>query len=81
MMLWHMSRFIERPDRIYTGFARVILTTVLPFALMASVPARFFLEPFDTRLALHAALVLVAFTGAVSVFWRIGLRAYSSASS
>lgn len=81
MMFWHLTRFVERPDRIYTGFGRVLLTTVLPFALMASVPARFFLEPFDPRLLAHGITVLLAFTILVAFFWRAGLRAYSSASS
>ena len=81
MMYWHMARFIERPDRIYTGIVRVVLTTVLPFALMASVPARFYLEPFDARLCLHVTLVLLAFVAATALAWRAGLRAYSSASS
>ncbi|MCE9614705.1 MAG: ABC-2 family transporter protein [Lentisphaerae bacterium] len=81
MMFWHMTRFIERPDRIYTGAVRVLLTTVLPFALMASVPVRFFFEPFDPGLFLHVSAVLAAFIVVVAVFWRAGLRAYSSASS
>lgn len=81
MMFWHLTRFIERPDRIYTGAVRVVLTTVIPFALMASVPARFFLEPFDHHLLVRVTLVLLAFLVAVALFWRAGLRAYSSASS
>jgi ABC-2 type transport system permease protein len=81
MMFWHLTRFIERPDRIFTGWVRVLLTTVLPFSLMASVPARFFLEPFDSRLFVHVTIVLLVFCGLVAVCWRAGLRAYSSASS
>lgn len=81
MMFWHMARFIERPDRIFTGFVRVLLMTALPFALMASVPARFFLEPFDGGLFLYLIAVTMVFCLILSAFWRAGLRAYSSASS
>jgi ABC-2 type transport system permease protein len=81
MMFWHLTRFVERPDRIYTGAVRVLLTSVLPFALMASVPARCFLEPFDRGLFLHLVAVAAAFTLLIGVLWRAGLRAYSSASS
>ena len=81
MVFWHMTRFIERPDRIYTGWARLLLTSVLPFALMASYPARFFLEPFDGRVLLHMLAVIAVFALLVRVCWSAGLRAASSASS
>ncbi|MFW5774844.1 MAG: ABC transporter permease [Chitinivibrionales bacterium] len=81
LVFWHLTRFIERPDRIYTGLTRVILTTVLPFALMASYPARLFLEPFRWTTFLHLLSVTTVFGALVLVFWRAGLRAYSSASS
>lgn len=81
MLFWHMSRFIERPDRIYNGMARRLLMSLVPFALMASVPARLFLEPFDLSLLLHLVVVTIAFGIGVALLWRAGLRAYSSASS
>ncbi len=81
LVFWHMTRFVERPDRIYTGITRVILTTVLPFALMASYPARLFLETFRWDIFAHLIAVTVVFGVLVFAFWRAGLRAYSSASS
>jgi ABC-2 type transport system permease protein len=80
-MFWHMTRFIERPDGIFTGWIRVVLTSVLPFALMASFPARVFLEGFSWIVFGHLVLVTSVFSVVLGVLWRAGLRAYSSASS
>jgi len=81
ILFFHMARFVERPDRIFTGATRVILTTVLPFCLMASFPARILLEGVDLGLIAWIAGVTVLFTLVMLVFWSAGLRAYSSASS
>ncbi len=78
---WSMTRFMERPDRIFTGWVGRILLSILPFSLMASLPARLFLERFSWVTLGHVSLVTVVFAGTVVLFWRAGLRAYSSASS
>lgn len=78
---WTLNRFMERPDRIFRGVGRLIMITILPFALMASFPARLILEPFNVALALNIAIVTVGlFVGLLGV-WRVALRNYSSASS
>ncbi len=76
-----MSRFTERPDALFRGTLRVILTTVLPLSLIASFPARLLLGPFDPGLALHLVGVSLGFLGVILALWRFGLRAYASASS
>lgn len=82
MVFFHLNRFIERPDRIFYGTVRTILTTVLPFCLMASFPARILLEePFNYRLTVHFFAVTISFAVAVTYLRHRGLRAYSSASS
>lgn len=80
-VFFHMARFVERPDRIYTGAARLLFTTALPFALMASFPARIFLEGFDGQVFGTVAVATVAFSIILVVLWQRALRAYSSASS
>lgn len=80
-IFWNFTRFMERPDRIFTGWVRRILVTILPFSLMASYPARLFLEEFDWFILAHLIVVTMLFFLGVLVFWRQGLRAYSSASS
>jgi ABC-2 type transport system permease protein len=71
----------ERPDRIYGPLLRTLVITVLPFALMASYPARVILEPFDLSTVLYTLSVTAIFFGVALVLWRQALRAYSSASS
>jgi ABC-2 type transport system permease protein len=80
-MFYNFARLMERPDRIYTGYIRRILLTVLPFGLIASFPARLFLDGIDGYLLLHFALVLMAFASLILWIWRRALRRYGSASS
>ena len=78
---YHLNRFVERPDKIYTGIVRVVLTTIVPFACIASFPARIFIDGFSLPLFAHFVAVTVAYFGFVVWFWTQGLKAYSSASS
>jgi ABC-2 type transport system permease protein len=78
---WSLSKFMERPDRLFTGWLRKVITFVLPFALMASFPARYLIEGWDLGLMATLAAVTVAFFGILVWFWGVGLRSYSSASS
>jgi ABC-type uncharacterized transport system permease subunit len=72
---------MERPDGIFSGWVRRILVTVFPFCLMASFPARIFLEGPRWGILLHFAVVVAAVTGFTFWFFGKGVRAYSSASS
>ena len=80
-IFYNFQRFMERPDRIFTGWARKVLVLVIPFCLMASFPARIFLEGMQWSVILHFAAVLVMFSLITLTVWHYGLRAYSSASS
>jgi ABC-2 type transport system permease protein len=80
-IFYSTARFMERPDRIYTGWVRKILLTVMPYCIMASFPARIFLEGLQWSLLLHFAAVLVTFSAIILFIWQAGLRSYSSASS
>ena len=80
-LFYNLSRFMERPDRIYRGSIRLLLTVALPFGLMASFPARLLLEPFNWAILAQLLAVLTGFLFLISFIWNRGLRAYSSASS
>ncbi len=80
-VFFSLNRFIERPHRIFTGAVRVILTTVLPFSVMASFPAGVLLDNSDIVMVLHFFLIIVIFHFVIIKFWAKGLKAYSSASS
>ena len=46
--IWYsMFRLGLRPDAIYSGFIRFILIFIIPFAMIASIPARILLEPIQ----------------------------------
>ncbi len=80
-IFWTFERLMSIPHTVFTGWARLILTTILPFGLMASVPAQVMAVLFDWRLLGQITLVTVAFWLVALRLWQAGLRAYSSASS
>ena len=80
-IFYSLARFMERPDGIFTGWTRRLLVSAVPFCLMASFPARIFLEGPRWDILLHFASVTAAMSILVVWLWEKGMRAYSSASS
>ena len=80
-LFFSVSHVMERPDRIYKGIARKVFVFILPFALMASYPAKFLMEENQWHLLGVIFGVTTCFFLLVQVIWRLGLRNYSSASS
>lgn len=78
---WGLTRFMERPDKIFTGIARKLFTTLLPFCLMASFPTRLLFDVSWRQTTLHILCITIGLFFLMVSFWRRGLRAYSSASS
>lgn len=80
--LWYsMFRLGLRPDAIYSGFIRFVLVFVLPFAMVASIPARVLLEPFNFGFVVWAIILPIILVTALRKYWSYCLRQYSSASS
>ena len=80
-LCYSFEKFGERPDGIYKPWLRRILTTWLPFALVASFPARLLFDgPTLASAGYIVGVTAIAFLVAAGA-WRLGLRAYSSASS
>jgi ABC-2 type transport system permease protein len=80
-LYFSLERFYGRPHEVYRGILRGVLLTVLPFALVASVPATALFGGLSWHLVLHVAgIAALAFLG-MTWLWRRGLRAYASASS
>lgn len=80
-LFYAMGIAMERPDRIYRGWLRIVFTMILPFALIASFPARLFLNKFDLETFTHLMLVSAGLWIVMFTCWKWGLRNYSSASS
>lgn len=80
-LFYGLVNFAERPDRIFTGWLRRALVTVLPFCLIASFPTRILFEGLRPTIVLHVTVIALLSLLVMVAFWRLGLRAYSSASS
>lgn len=80
-LFYQLYYCVDRPDRVFRGTARLLLTTIIPFCLMASFPSRILFEGNSWGVLTHCLLVSLFLIGLVNFIWRCGLRAYSSASS
>jgi len=80
-LFYNFARLMERPDRVYTGWVRRLLVTVIPFALIASFPTRMFWEGNVWWLSGHMLLVASLLFLGILWIWDKGLKRYGSASS
>jgi ABC-2 type transport system permease protein len=80
-LFFSMSIVMERPDKIFKGWTRFLFTFILPFSLIASFPAKIFIEKFQWQTMLHLVSVSLGLWVVMIFVWRKGLRSYSSASS
>jgi ABC-2 type transport system permease protein len=76
-----VQKYSERPERIFQGYVRRALVTILPFSLIASVPAQVLFEGLTPRILVHVTLVSTLGFTVLVAFWRRALASYSSASS
>ncbi len=81
MVFFSLNRLAERPDRVYTGITRKILLSILPFALIASVPTDTLFVGLTWTRALHMGAAMVGIFGLLLFLWNRALRGYASASS
>lgn len=80
--VWYsLFRLGLRPDAIYAGVLRFVLIFCLPFAMIASVPARFLLEPVNWGFVVWAIIMPVVLFTLLNKYWKYCLKNYSSASS
>jgi ABC-2 type transport system permease protein len=80
-LFYTLGLAMERPDKIFKGWLRVLFTVLLPFGLIASFPARIFIEGFKLDILIHLILVSSGLWFVVLSIWNRGLKNYSSASS
>lgn len=80
--LWYsMFKLGMRPDTIYPGVLRVVIIFVLPFAMVASIPARILMEPVHNGILIWACAMPFILIYLLKKYWRFCLKFYSSASS
>jgi ABC-2 type transport system permease protein len=80
-LYWSMGTTAGRPHRIYKGVVLRILTTILPFSLIASYPVDSLFGGRPAATLFHMMTVAVVGFLIVLWLWRRGLRSYASASS
>jgi ABC-2 type transport system permease protein len=77
-----MYQFGQYPVTIFALPLRLILTWVLPYAMMGFYPAAFLLRGGEYRLyGLLVPLMALLFLGLALSAWRVGLRHYQSTGS
>jgi ABC-2 type transport system permease protein len=82
MSIWYqLYRFGSRPDAIYPTAIRFVILSALPFALIASVPARWLLFQASWGWYFWSIFVGISFLFLSHLFWNFALKHYSSASS
>ena len=69
------------PVSIYPGWLRFALTFLVPVAFAITVPAQALAGRLTWQVLLGAAAFAAALFAAARVFWRLGVRHYSGASS
>ena len=81
MLFMSLEQVMERPEVIFRGFTHLLFTTVLPFLVMTSFPARWFFGRLPWWEFVYAILLSGLFMAFTIFIWKKGLRVYSSASS
>lgn len=80
-VFFSMAHYAERPERIFSGYLRRVLVSLLPLSLVASRPAQQFFDGPDGPTLLHLGSVTALGFAFLLWIWRKALRSYSSASS
>ena len=79
VLMWNVSQVARYPRQIYIGLTGKILTFVIPFAGLASIPAEIAVQ-FNTGYLPHFFVALTIVMLFISRwFWNFGLKKYSSA--
>ena len=74
-------KFAERPDSIYTGLLRRTMFTILPMALLSSIPARMLIYGPGWEFLFGQILIAIIFVSLSRIVWKTGIQKYESASS
>ncbi|MCB0348164.1 MAG: ABC-2 family transporter protein [Bdellovibrionales bacterium] len=81
LVFWTLNRLLERPDRIFRSWMRVVVITILPFGVMSSYPAHVLWEADVWPFVTGSVVVTLVFGFLTVALWKFALRSYSSASS
>lgn len=83
-LLWIWNDLMQTgryPVSIYPGFLKQILTWIIPVGFMVTVPAEIFIGQEDSLMLLGGVILAALLFFISSVFFKVSLRKYTSASS
>ena len=77
----NVKQFSMKPDSIYFGALKNLLLSIVPMAMIASIPVRFLIYGFKLDLFILQVTICIAFFIGARYFWLKSLVKYESASS
>lgn len=69
------------PGTIFKGIYKIIFCFLLPYGVMATIPAKAIIGSMNTRELIYGIGIVIVFTWFTFWFWKMGIRKYNSASS
>lgn len=69
------------PGVLFTGIFKILFYFILPYGIMATIPAQILTNSVSADMIALSAGIVVVFTVFAQWFWRFGLKNYKSASS
>ena len=69
------------PGSLFKGAFKLLFYLVLPYGIIATVPAQFFSGALTPLGLAYSIFIVIVFTVFAQAFWKFGLRHYKSASS
>ncbi len=79
VLIWNLSQISRYPRQIFGKTFSFILTFILPFALLASVPAEISLKLIGWEFLGYTFIVTLSIYLLSLVLWKTGIKRYSSA--
>lgn len=80
VLIWNLSQISRYPRQIFNKMFAFILTFILPFALLASIPAEISLRLVEKEYLVYTIIVTVVIYSLSLLLWKLGIKRYSSAS-
>ncbi|HEY9059744.1 MAG TPA: ABC-2 family transporter protein [Pseudobacteroides sp.] len=69
------------PGTLFKGAFKLLFYLILPYGIMATIPAQFFAGTLSPLASVYSVAVTAAFTAFTLFFWKLGIKCYKSASS
>ena len=81
MLYMSLEQVMERPEVIFRGVTHFIFTTLVPFLIITSFPARWVFGTLSTAEIVYSLGLSLTFFTLMLFIWSRGMKVYSSASS